>query len=349
MQQKGFVVLAAAAALSVALAAYALSSGNGSVSTAPRGERALPGLAQQLPQIASIALFRPDLKATFVRRGTGWGVAEKGGYPADTGKIGKLAIALADLRLVEPKTRRPGLYPRLEVEKPGTGKSTLVTVEDKSGKTLASLIVGKERYDRLGTGQNGVYVRKPGDAQSWLAGGSLDLSARLPGWLDAKIVDVPEDQVARVSLTAPDGKTLVVARPSAAAPFSVEGAPAGAKFKDQGEIATPAGALESLDLEDLAPAAKLPPPQKGAWLASYHTFGGLDVQVTLFEHDKHSWVAVAASGSGKAAAEAKEIDGRVTGWSYRIPSYKALPMRKTLADLLESPPSPPSPAGPPKK
>jgi ABC-type uncharacterized transport system involved in gliding motility auxiliary subunit len=342
MRQKGFFVLAAAAILSVALAAYALSSGNSRVSTAPRGERALPGLAQKLPDIYSIALFRSDLKATFVRRGTGWAVAEKGGYPADTGKIGKLAIALADLRLVEPKTRRRDLYPRLEVEKPGTGKSTLVTVKDKAGKTLASLIVGKERYDRLGTGKNGVYVRKPGDPQSWLAGGSLDVSGKLPGWLDAKIVDVSEDRVARVSLTAPDGKTLVVARPSAAAPFSVEGAPAGAKFKDRGEIATPAGALESLDLEDVAPAAKLPPPTKGTWLASYHTFGGLDVRLTLFDRDRHSWVAVAASGSGKAAEEAKEIDARVAGWSYRIPSYKALPMRKTLADMLIPAPSPPA-------
>jgi hypothetical protein len=343
MQQKGFALLAAAAILSAALAAYALSSGNGSVSTAPRGGRALPGLAQKLPDIASIALFRSDLTATFVRRGKGWAVAEKGDYPADTGKIGKLAIALADLRLVEPKTRRRDLYPRLEVEKPGTGKSTLVTVKDKSGKTLASLIVGKERYDRLGTGKNGVYVRKPGDARSWLAGGSLGLSGKLPAWLKSKIVDVPENDVARVSLTAPDGKTLVIARPSATAPFSVEGAPTDAKLKDQGEIAAPAGALESLDLEDVAPAAKLPPPAKGAWLASYHTFGGLDVRLTLFDHDKHSWITVAASGSGKDAAEAKEIDGRVSGWSYRIPSYKALPMRKTLADLLMSAPPEPAP------
>lgn len=345
MQQRGFILLAGAAAISAALAAYAVTAGNRMVGTAPSGERALPGLAQKLPDISSIALFRSDLKATFIRRGEGWVAAEKDGYPADTGKIGKLALGLADLELVEPKTRRRDLYPRLDVEKPGTGKSTLVTVKGRSGMTLAALIVGKERHDRLGTGMNGVYVRKPGRPQSWLAAGSLDVSAKLSRWLDRKILDVPQARVARVGLAAPDGTTLVIARLSAGAPFGVEGAPAGAKLKAQDAIAEPAGALEGLELDDVAPAAKLPPPAQGIWHASYHTFDGLDLRLTLFEHNKHSWVAVAASGSGKAAPEAKEISARVSGWSYRIPSYKAEPLKKKLADLIVTPAS----ASPPPK
>ena len=50
---------------------------------------------------------------------------------------------LADMTLVEPKTDKPDLYPRLEVEDPGKGKSTLVTIKDKSGADIARLIVGK--------------------------------------------------------------------------------------------------------------------------------------------------------------------------------------------------------------
>ena len=59
-------------------------------------------------------------------------VEEKGGYPADVAKVQQALLGLADLTFVEPKTRKPDLYPRLEVEdadKPGT-KSTLVTVTD---------------------------------------------------------------------------------------------------------------------------------------------------------------------------------------------------------------------------
>ena len=62
----------------------------------------------------------------------------------------------ADAMLVEPKTQKAEFYPRLDVEDPGSGKSTLVTSKDKSGATLAEMIIGKRRYDRLGTGTDGI-------------------------------------------------------------------------------------------------------------------------------------------------------------------------------------------------
>src|SRR5260370_523543 len=76
---------------------------------------------------------------------------------------------MADLTLVEPKTQKADLYPRLDVEEPGKGKSTQVSVKDKSGATLAELIVGKRRSDRLGAGNDCVYLRKADNPQAWLA------------------------------------------------------------------------------------------------------------------------------------------------------------------------------------
>ena len=70
-----------------------------------------------------------------IRDGDRWLVAEKGNYPANAAKISQIVLAMADLTLVEPKTQKADLYPRLEVEEPGKGKSTLVSVKDKSGAT----------------------------------------------------------------------------------------------------------------------------------------------------------------------------------------------------------------------
>ena len=95
-------------------------------------------------------------------------------------------------------------------------------------------------------------------------------------------------------------------------------------------------ALEALDLEDVAPAAKLPVPDKGVTTASYTTFDGLMVNVKLFQHDNKSWIAIAATGSGKADAEAKKLDSRVSRWAYAIPGYKAKMMETKTADLLEA-------------
>ena len=59
---------------------------------------------------------------TLIRDGDSWLVAEKGNYPANAAKISQIVRAMADLTLVEPKTQKPDLYPRLEVEDPGQRK-----------------------------------------------------------------------------------------------------------------------------------------------------------------------------------------------------------------------------------
>jgi hypothetical protein len=315
----------------------ALATGGYSVSRAAPHQRALPGLAAELGQVASVAVQRNGLDLTFVRDGERWLVSQKGDYPAAAGKIRRIVLALADMTLVEPKTRKPDLYPRIEVEDPGKGKSTLVTVKGKSGAAIAALIVGKRRYDRLGAGNDGVYVRKPGDPQSWLARGSLDFSDDMANWLDRRIVDIPDKRVAKVSLTQADGTTLVLARAGPDAKFAVAGAPKDAKYKSDTALGEPAMALETLDLEDVRPAAKLPVPDKGVTAASYTSFDGLTVSLKLFQHDNKNWIAVAASGTGKAAAEAKKIENRVSHWSYAIPSYKAKMLETRFADLVEPP------------
>jgi hypothetical protein len=335
MQRRGLILLAAAAAVCAALAIAAVASGDRYASRTAAERRAFPVLAGELGDVARVALARQGLAATFRRRGDLWLVAEKGGYPADAGKVRQVVLTLAEMRLIEPKTRLPNLYERLDVEDPGGGKSTLVSVADQSGKTLARLIVGKQRFDRLGAGNGGVYVRRPGDAQSWLASGALDLSGDLAGWLDRQIVDIPDRRIAKVSLTQTDGTRLVLSRAKPDGQFAIEGAPADAKPKSETATGEPAMALDGLNLDDVAPAAKLPLPKTGVATASYTTFDGLTIDLRLVERGKTDWIAVEATGSGKAAAEAKQIAARVAGWSYAIPSYKAAMIKTKLADLIE--------------
>jgi hypothetical protein len=269
-----------------------------------------------------------------VRDADGWLVVEKGNYPA-AGKVRQIVLGMADLALVEPKTQKADLYPRLEVDDPGKGKSTLVALKDKSGAALAEMIIGKRRYDRLGAGNDGVYIRKPGDPQVWLARGSLELSDQLSSWLDRRVLDLPEKRIAKVTLTQPDGTRLVITRTSPDAEFTVEDAPDDAKFKSETATRQPAMALETLDLDDVKPTADMPMPDKDVFTGSFVTFDGLTVDVRLFDHDSMHWIAVSATGTGSAEAEAKEIGGKVGRWIYAVPSYKATALKTKLSDLLE--------------
>jgi hypothetical protein len=335
MQRRGLILLAAATLVLVALAAAALATGDRTVSGAAPGAAALPALAGNLGEVASVALKRSGLELTFVRDGDGWLVVEKGNYPAVAGKVRQIVLGMADLALVEPKTQKADLYPRLEVDDPGKGKSTLVTLKDKSGAALAEMIIGKRRYDRLGAGNDGVYIRQPGADQAWLARGSLEFSDQLSSWLERRVLDIPEKRIAKVTLTQPDGAKLVITRPGPDAPFTVEDAPADAKFKSETATRGPVIALETLDLDDVKPAADMPVPDKAVFTASFVTFDGLTVDVRLFDRDNMQWITVSATGTGAAEAEAKEIESKVGRWIYAIPSYKATALKTKLADLLE--------------
>jgi hypothetical protein len=245
----------------------------------------------------------------------------------------QLLLGLAELTLVEAKTRRPELYARLDLDDPKNGKATEVVVQDRQGRVVGDLIVGKRRPDRLGSHEDGVYVRRAGEAQTWLARGTVDVTGNEAGWLDRGILDIPAARI-RSMVFVGEGGVLVIGRAKAGDKFAVDNAPADAKFKSDEAIAGPAGALSGLELDDVKPAAQQKPPESGVASAAYTTFDGLTVTLKLFERDGGDWLTVAASGAGKAAEEAKAINERVQRWSYAIPAYKAKPLRTRLADLI---------------
>ena len=125
MQKRGLILLAAATVAVVVPAIVAIATGDRGVSRAGPGERAFPALAAQLGDVSSVGIKRNALSLTFVRDGDNWFVAEKGNYPAAAGKVRQIVLAMADAVLVEPKTQKAEFYPRLDVEDPGSGKSTL--------------------------------------------------------------------------------------------------------------------------------------------------------------------------------------------------------------------------------
>lgn len=335
MRRRGFLILAGAAAVSVAGAAAALFTEGDTASAPPPGERALPQLAPNLGRIARFRINRGDMRANFQLDDGHWVVVEKGGYPADEARIHRMLSALADLTLIEPKTDRPELYSRLSLDDPANGKSTEIVIQNKAGDIVGQLIVGRSRPDRLGIGNDGVYVRRIGGDRAWLARGSLDLSGGVADWLDRQIVNVPAGRFRKMVFTGATGDVLTISRAGMTDNFSVENPPQGIKLKGARAISMPATALEELDLTDVAPASEVKPPDTGAATAEYTTLDGLGFRITIFPHDKADWIAIEVSGINDVAVEAKALRDRVARWVYAIPTEKAKLLKTTLGDLTE--------------
>jgi hypothetical protein len=337
MRQKGLIGLLVVTLVAVVLAVVLMRGGGSARNDPLAGTPVLPEVGPRIADIGRVTLVHGENKTTLVRQGEGWTVEERGGYQADATKVRAAILGLADLTYVEPKTKKADLYARLDLDDAGKkdGKSTLVTVIDEKGSLLGELIAGKRRVDQLGGGTDGIYVRKPGDAQTWLARGTLELAGDTPPWLVKTLLDIPAAKVKEAVLTAADGAKITLHRDKPGDKLALVELPAGKNLKSDTALDEPAGALAGLELNDVRPAADFGFPKDGLATARFTDFDGLTVTLSLTQKDGIDWAVIAASGEGAAAAHATELNAKLTPWVFALATYKAKALTTKLADLLE--------------
>jgi hypothetical protein len=305
-----------------------------------------PGLKDWIAGTAKLTMVGTTGTVTLERKGAapkagevptdGWTLTDKGGYPIDPATIRPILAALVELKTVEPKTERPKLYDRLDLGTPGDKGSEAKSVElaDGNGADIVKLIVGRRRYGLAGN-DDGIYVRKPDEARTWLAAPAFDLPADAMAWIDRKLVDIDADRIKSVSLTpaAAGSKPLSFTRDKPADKLAVQDLPKDFKLKSDNPGSDVAPVFRYLDLTDVKPASAV----TAAPVATAHveTFDGMALDVTLIDQDGATWVKFAAKGSDAA----NEIARRTGGWAYKIPDARVKTLETKLADLQAPPPA----------
>jgi hypothetical protein len=213
----------------------------------------------------------------------------------------------------------------------------MVTLADTKGALMGDVITGKHRDDQLGGGEGGVYVRKPGTAQSWLARGKLDLAGNTADWLDKTLLDLPAAQVQKLVLTQADGSSITISRDKPGDKLALAFMPKDKKLKYDSILDDAAGTLGKLQLEDVAPAKDFAFPASGVSHAQFVAFNGETITLDLADKDGKSWAKISATGAGDGAKEAADLNTRVAPWIYALPSDKAKTLREKLDDLVEAP------------
>src|SRR5581483_10185632 len=100
----------------------------------------------------------------------GWVLPARNGYRASYDQVQHTVVGLAALETRDPKTANPQWYSYIGVDAPDKGGSGVrITAYDEKGHVLADLIAGKTVDIGDPNGSQGLFVRKPGEQQSWLA------------------------------------------------------------------------------------------------------------------------------------------------------------------------------------
>lgn len=339
MQSRTLLVLGLATVAAVAGAGWALNRQPEVRTEIATGGPLFPTLMDRVNDVTRIELVSAKGVATVARDGERWIVLQKDGYPADANLVKATVVGVAQTSIVDARTALPDLYDRIGVQDPDAKGSTSTRLSLGAGDApLASLILGNEA-GRGGPGQaTTLYVRKAGEAQSWLVRGPAErLEADPMRWVDRTVPRLPRERLASVTIRQPDGSELRLSRPSPAEPtFTATGLPEGAQPKASA-IDETTGALGYLTFEDVAKADP-------AWFtdgttAVYRSFDGLVLTVRQAKRDDARWLTVeaafdaeaakagtSATGAGAAGlmkpeeveAQAKDWRARFAGWAFKV-------------------------------
>jgi len=341
MRPRSFAALAVITVVALAIALTTYAAQNRWSQAKVTGAGLFPGLGAQASRIARVELKQGDKSLALARDKEVWSLADRGGYPAKPEAVRALLVKLAGAELVESKTRNKDRYALLELEDPAAkdAKSRLLRLLDDNGGVIAEVIVGKKRFDAFGGSKSGTYVRKPGEAQTWLSNADLDVSAAVRDWVATSVLDVPAPKIAKVTVEIPGEEPLVIARDATdATKYALVGLPEGKKLKEGAGIDGIVRAAGNIDLEDVRkqPAAAAPAPGDVS-VAKIEADGGLAVTVRLRKEGEDTWVSLEASGAdGDAKKTADDITKRTQGWEFKIPAHKAQSILKRRADLFEA-------------
>ncbi len=261
-------------------------------------ERLFPDLLAAINDVSELQVSAQGGTSTMLRRGDVWSVKEKHHYPADLGTIREALIGLAELQILEAKTAKPERYATLgvrDVDVEGS-VSTEVTLKDVAGQIMAEVVVGHTRPAGDNTRQQEVFVRTPGDPQTWLAIGNVLTEHNPDEWLDKAFLHIEPKRVRRVSVTHQDQSRLVLEKDQPdSLDYHVVDLPEGREVRSQFTVNNIVSTITSLSLQDVHPKSDVSFDTQAGVVATVETFDGLAGTVILLRRDEMHYVTVSAA------------------------------------------------------
>ena len=360
MNPKAFISLAAITAVMVIAATVAMVV-QPSISTVRVDNEPAFEVLRRAPDAATkVVIENRKNRIALHRKDDGtWAATDRFDYPVKSDLVYRMIVELADMQLIEPKTRQPDRYKRLELEDIDAEDSfsQLVRLYDRGDNLLAEAIIGRRRERVTGVQTAGTYLRRPNEAQTWLASGGLTVDGELADWLVDDVLNVFSKTVQQVEIVSTVGGAYTAFKETADVALQViSGVPEGKQVRD-GATSRLAAGLTNVNMLDVMKREDFVLPEQYI-IATYQTFDGVEVKAELAEVDDKGWAAftaryVGTEGEVDAEAEAaakalvEDINLRADGWAYELQEHVFARLTFSRDDIIEDipPPGADNPAG----
>ncbi|HKD47247.1 MAG TPA: DUF4340 domain-containing protein [Rhizomicrobium sp.] len=326
-RRRNLMILGASALVSVILAGLALYGQAEATKTQFKPGEFLPGFSAQVKDSARIhVVSHSGAFDVAYSQAKGWVLPAKGNYPADFNQVRHTLLGLAALETVEPKTARADWLTYLGLDTPPKGNGIQINVTDASGHELASVITGNSSVLETGEGGSGLFVRLPGDNQSYLARTVFTPHGELSDWVDTNVMSVDAARVNNVTITPFSGAPYTVSRGhSSDVDFKLDGPPPPKGLSaSTSQIDLIPQIVSNFAFTDVRPASELD-FSKAAHLAA-HTFDNQNIHMDAVQANGAVWVRISAQPDPGTPTmqkqEAGMINARAGNWAYELATEK---------------------------
>ncbi|MDN3565398.1 DUF4340 domain-containing protein [Paeniroseomonas aquatica] len=330
MERRTLLLLGTAAVVSVGAALVLTPDGLRQRDTSP-GTLAFEGLAPKLRDATRIEVRKSDATLVLLRQGEAWVLPDRGNYPVRPEKLREMLVGLTELRLVEARTADRAQLDRLGVDDPARPGSTavLLRILGPQDQPIAELVVGRRRVRTQGNVPETIYVRRPAEAQAWLAEGRLAVDADPQLWVDRDIANFPQDRIRRVVVRRLGEPELVLGRGEGPEDKLRVTIPADPPPLDEVALDEVARSFEYLTFLDVKPEGAVQGTALGE--ARFELTEGMAVTVWPSREAETLWIRLRAEDGPDAAA----LNARWTGWAYQLGVWKEKAFTPRLQELLE--------------
>ena len=325
---RSFICLLSVTTILVIGASYSILFGNHLHTQAIYPKVAFPILNSD-PGTVSRVIYTNSLgEFNFYRNSESQWVAEnKYDYPVSPKLIGRITTQLADMKLIEKKTRLAERYPQIGLGNPKNkgANSAVIRLENLDGEVLAETILGAQTQYKTALANKGTFIRGVNKVQAWLASGTVDLPYKPDDWLDRRIINIEAEAIKKIVLRSSNTKSFIIARDNPNEKFSALTSRGLIELEPKLEK-TLTSSVSKLTFDGVFPVNERGPPSRG-FEVTILTFSGVELSLKLWKSNK-IWLVNIISNVNQTMNDAysklrsDDLNKRFRGWDFHISKWK---------------------------
>ena len=297
-----------------------------------KGELIFENIKKELNNIKEINIDNNKKKISIRKDQDIWYMSTKSGYKVKNEIVRKNLIQISELRFFEKKTEDESLYSRLNLDYPNDedSESKYISIIDNDKKVLVEFILGKKK-------ENGVYIKKIKDKETWLTLGTLDMSSAEEDWLETRILNIDYKDVKNVSINHLNEKneSFSLTKDDKNENFLIDNLTK-EQIPKSDLIANFIGYFfTNLTFEDVI-ERESNINNKALIKINFKLFDGVNIFASIYNQDKDKWININIESQSvlKLKENEKIFVNNIEKWSYKLSSRKYNVSDTKFKDLL---------------